>query len=159
VTDRQLGAGEMDRHLRRMRLTTVLFMVTVPLAVAVVLVVEPRGGSTSPMVVSLVAAAAALWIGFSANRDAGARLGRIRRAYAVHGDPSRLLADLRLVHLVVLARLEVMVLAGVVAAVVGDSRAVAWGVLALAGLMIALAWPTADKTHMLLERAREQRGR
>jgi hypothetical protein len=46
----------------------------------------------------------------------------------------------------------------VVAAVWGGSPAVAWGVLALAALMMALAWPTADKTHTLLARAREQRG-
>jgi hypothetical protein len=154
----RLEPGDMDRHLRLMRLVTLLFLATVPVAVALVLLVPARAGVASPMVVSLVAAVAALWVGFTANRDAGNRLARIRRAFAVHGEAGRLLRDHRMVNLAVLARLEVMVVAAVVAAVWGGSPAVAWGVLALAALMMALAWPTADKTHTLLARAREQRG-
>ncbi len=52
-----------------------------------------------------------------------------------------------------------MVVAAVVAAIWGGSSAVAWGVLVLAAMMMGLSWPTADKTHMLIQRAREQRGR
>jgi len=113
----------------------------------------------SPMAVSLTAAAAALWVGFTANRDAQARLDRIKRAYAANGDEQRLLRDHRMVNLAVLARLEVMVIAAVVASIWGGSSAAAWGVLALAGMMMFLSWPTADKTDMLIKRAREQRGR
>jgi hypothetical protein len=102
--------------------------------------------------------AAALWLGFTAHRDAQNRIDRIKRAFAVHGEEDRLLANLRMVNLAVLVRLEVMVAAGIVAAVWGSGSAAAWGILVLAAAMILLSWPTADKTHTLLERAREQRG-
>jgi hypothetical protein len=154
-----LPPGEMSRHLRLMRGTTVVFMLAVPVAVAVILLLPRREASVSPLAVTLVAAAAALWVGFTANRDAQARLDKIKRAFAVHGDERRLLSDLRLVNLAVLARLEVMVTAAVVAAVWGRGSAAAWGILALAGMMMALTWPTEDKSHSLLERARERRGR
>jgi hypothetical protein len=154
-----LQPGEIDRHLRSMRLMTVGFLLTVPLAAALCIGVAARGSMVSPMAVSLTAAAAALWVGFTANRDAQARLDRTKRAYAATGDEQRLLRDHRMVNLAVLARLEVMVIAAVVASIWGGSSAVSWGVLALAGMMMFLSWPTADKTHMLIQRAREQRGR
>jgi len=159
MTTSTLSSGEVDRHLRLMRLTTIAFLLTVPVAVLVMVLVPPRQSAASPLAVSLVAAAAALWVGFTANRDAQQRIDRIRRAYAAVGDEDRLLLDHRLVNLAVLVRLEVMVIAAVVAKVWGGSAAAAWGVLALAAMMIGLSWPTAEKTHTLLERAREQRGR
>jgi hypothetical protein len=149
----------MDRHLRLMRLTTTLFLAAIPVAVALVLLVDRRESLVAPFAVSLVAAAAALWVGFTANRDAQARIDRIKRAFAVHGDATRLLRDHRLVNLVVLVRLAVMVVAAVVAGIWGSIGAVPWGLLALAAIMMALSWPTADKSHTLLLRAREQRGR
>ncbi len=151
--------GEIDRHLKSMRLTTIGFLITVPLAAALCIGVTARESMVSPMAVSLTAGAAALWVGFSANRDAQARLDRVKRAYAATGDEQRLLRDHRMVHLAVLVRLEVMVIAAVVASIWGGSSAAAWGVLALAGMMMCLSWPTADKTDMLIQRAREQRGR
>lgn len=151
--------GEIDRHLRLMRFTTVAFLLTIPVAVVVVLLFPDRTGVASPLAVSLIAAAAALWIGFTANRDAQVRLDRIKRAYAATGDEKKLLRDHRMVNLAVLARLEVMVIASVVAAIWGVSSPAAWGVLALAAMMMGLSWPTADKTDQLLVRAREQRGR
>ncbi len=154
-----LQAGDIDRHLRTMRLATVGFLLTVPVAAAVFVLAPAREGLVSPMAVSLTAAAAALWVGFTANRDAQARLDRIKRAFAARGDEQRLLRDHRMVNLAVLARLEVMIVAAVVASIWGGSSAVAWGVLALAGAMMCLSWPTADKTDMLIQRAREQRGR
>jgi hypothetical protein len=154
-----LPPGEMDRHLRVMRVTTVGFLLTVPAAVAVMVSVPPKSGVASPLAVSLVAVAAALWIGFTANRDAQTRIDRVKRAFAAKGDERRLLRDHRLVNLAVLVRLEVMVVAAVVASIWGGSSAAAWGVLALAAIMMGLSWPTADKTVTLLERAREQRGR
>ena len=159
MSSTSLQPGEIDRHLRIMRWTNVGALLTIPAAVIVMLVLPVRESLASPLVVSLVAGAAALWIGFSANRDAQARVDRAKRAFAVHGDTRRLLKDHRLVNLSVLARLEVMAAAAVVAALWGVSSAAAWGILALAAMMMALAWPTADKTHMLIQRAREQRGR
>jgi len=154
-----LQPGEIDRHLHTMRLTTIGFLAAVPVAVAVMLLSPSREGVASPMAVSLTAAAAALWIGFTANRDAQARLDRVKREFAAKGDLQTLLRGLRSVNMVVLARLEVMVVAAVVASIWGGSSAAAWGVLVLAAMMMGLSWPTADKTHMLIQRAREQLGR
>lgn len=153
-----LGSG-IDRHLRVMRGLTVAFLVATVAAAAAIALVPARTAATPPMAVTLVSAAAALWIGFTANRDAQTRIDRIKRAYAALGDDARLLRDHRLVHLAVLLRLGVMVIAAVVAGIWGASVAAAWGVLALAAMMMALTWPTADKTHTLLARARELRAR
>lgn len=154
-----LPPGEMDRHLRIMRLTTVGFLLTVVVAVAVLVLVPSRESSMAPMAVTLATAAAALWVGFTANRDAQGRIDRIKRAYAAKGDESRLLRDHRLVNLAILVRLEVMVIASVVAGIWGANAAAAWGILALAAIMMGLSWPTAEKSATLLQRAREQRGR
>ena len=159
MSSTSLEPGEIDRHLRFMRLTTAGFLTTVPMAVAMILMIPGRAGVAPPMAVSLIAAAAALWVGFTAHRDAQARLDRVKRTFAAKGDLHELLRDHRLVNLAVLARLEVMVIASVVASIWGGSSAAAWGVLALAGMMMALSWPTAEKTDMLIQRAREQRGR
>jgi uncharacterized membrane protein YkgB len=159
MNPQKLRPGDLDRHIRLMRWTTVGFLLTVPAAVVVMVLRPTLDGVAAPLVVTLVAALAALWIGFSANRDAQARIDRIKRAYAATGDERRLLRDHRLVNLTVLVRLEVMVAAAVIASIWGASAAAAWGVLALAAMMMALSWPTEEKTHTLLERAREQRGR
>jgi len=154
-----LRSGEIDRHLRRMRRTTWVFLMTVPAAAAVAFIVPAGNGIASPLAVTLVAAAAALWVGFTANRDAQARLDRIKRAFAATGDEEKLLRDHRWVNLAVLVRLEVMVIAAAVAIIWGASSPAGWGILALAAMMMGLSWPTADKTHILIQRAREQRGR
>ena len=149
----------LERHLRLMRLATVGFLGTIPVAAAAMVLVTPREGVAAPLAVSLVAAAAALWVGFSANNDAQARIDRIKRAYAASGSEERLLRDHRLVNIAVLARLELMVVAALVARIWGGSAATGWGVLALATVMMALSWPTAEKTVTLLDRARQLRGR
>ncbi len=159
MSSNSLPPGEMDRHLRTMRLTTAAFLLTVVVGVAFLVLVPSRESSMAPMAVTLVTAAAALWVGFTANRDAQARIDRIKRAYAAKGDESRLLRDHRLVNLAILIRLEVMVIASVVAGIWGANAAVAWGVLALVAMMMGLSWPTAEKSATLLQRAREQRGR
>ena len=156
---RELAPGDLDRHLRLMRWTTVGFLATVPVAALAMVLIPTRGSVASPLVVTLVASAAALWIGFTANRDAQARIDRTKRAFAAIGDEQRLLRDHRLINVAVLARLEAMVAAAVIASIWGGSSAAAWGVLALAAIMMGLSWPTAEKSHILLERAREQRGR
>jgi hypothetical protein len=104
-----------------------------------------------------VAAAASLWIGFAANRDAGNRLEKIRRAFAVHGDESRLLRDHWLVYLAVLVRLEMMVVCGLIVSLWGLGPGIGVWLLVLGALMMALTWPTARKTQLLLGRARALR--
>ncbi len=158
IADRTVD-GEIDRHLRRMRLTALLFLATVPLALVAGFLLPWRGSPVaSPVAVTGVAALASLWIGFSATRDADGRLERIRRAFVVHGDEQRLLRDHWLVYAVVALRLEMMVLAGVLVSGWGlGPRIGAWLVL-LGGIMIALTWPTRRKVQLLLGRARAQRG-
>ncbi len=146
-------------HLVRMRVSGIAAFGVVAIAAAGALVLPYRGSSVaSPLVVTLVAAAASLWVGFTANSDASARLERIRRAFAVHGDERRLLRDHWLVYLTVLVRLEMMTAGGLVVALWGlGPRAGLW-LLALGGLMIGLSWPTARKAQLLLGRARALRG-
>jgi hypothetical protein len=135
-----------------------LFMATVPSAIALALVLPRRHSAVaSPLAVTVVAAVAILWVGFSANRDAAARLERIRRAFAVHGDEKRLLRDHWLVFLVVLVRLEVMVIGGLVVALWGGGVVLGVLLILLGGVMITLTWPTARKTQLLLGRARALR--
>lgn len=141
-----------------MRVTAVAGMVVVVLAAVVAFVTPYRGSAAaSPRTVTLVAFAASLWIGFSANRDATRRLEKIRRAFAVHGDEGRLLRDHWLVYIVVLFRLGMMVLCGIVVALWGSGPMIGVWLLVLGGLMIALTWPTSRKTQLLLGRARALR--
>ena len=139
-------------------MTMGVFLATVPAAVIVAVVSEHRRSAiASPLTMTLVAVAASLWIGFSANGDARARLERTKRAFAVHGDERRLLREHWWVYVMVLLRLEVMVLCGVVIALWGLGTGTAVWLLLVAAAMIVLTWPTLDKTRLLLERARELR--
>ena len=159
MTEDHLGWVEISRHLRRMRVTTGLFLAAVPAAIAVAFLAPYRGSSVaSPLTVTLTAAAASLWIGFAANRDAGNRLEKIRRAFAVHGDERRLLRDHWLVYLAVLVRLEMMVVCGLIVSLWGLGPGIGVWLLVLGALMMALTWPTARKTQLLLGRARALRG-
>ena len=149
---------ELERHLLRMRWTTVLVLLTVPVAVVALFVIPHRGAVVaSPMTVTLVAAAAALWIGFTANRDAAARIERIKRAFAVDGDERRLLHNHWLVYLLVLLRLAMMIVCGVVIGLWGIGPQIGVWVVMLGGIMIALTWPSRRKTQLLLGRARQLR--
>ena len=148
----------LEEHLLRMRLTAVVFAATVPLAVVLCFVVPHRGSAAaSPVAITLVAVAAALWVGFTANADARGRLERIRRHAAVHGDEVRLLREHWFVYLVVLTRLEVLVICGFVVAVWGLGPRVGVWVVLLGGLMFALTWPTTRKAQLLLGRVRAAR--
>jgi hypothetical protein len=141
-----------------MRVTTGIFLATVPVAIVVAFLTRYRGSSVaSPLTVTLVAAAASLWIGFAANRDAGNRLEKIRRAFAVHGDESRLLRDHWLVYLAVLVRLEMMVVCGLIVSLWGLGPGIGIWLLVLGALMMALTWPTVRKTQLLLGGARALR--
>ena len=158
MTEDHLGWVEISRHLRRMRVTTGLFLAAAPAAIAVAFLAPYRGSSVaSPLTVTLTAAAASLWIGFAANRDAGNRLEKIRRAFAVHGDESRLLRDHWLVYLAVLVRLEMMAVCGLIVSLWGLGPGIGVWLLVLGALMMALTWPTARKTQLLLGRARALR--
>ena len=146
---------DLDRHLRRMRLTTGLSLVAVPAAIVAIFVVPHRGAAVaSPMTVTLVAVAAALWIGFTANRDAAARIERIKRAFAVDGDEECLLRNHWLVYILVLLRLAMMVVSGVIVGLWGIGPKIGIWVVLLGGIMIALTWPSRRKTQLLLGRAR-----
>jgi hypothetical protein len=141
-----------------MRVTGVVALV-VTVAVALLAFALPYQGSVvaSPATVTLVAAAASLWIGFSANRDAGSRLATIRRAFSVHGDEARLLRDHWLVYVVVIVRLQVMAVGGLVVALWGSGPRIGVWLLVLCAVMVALTWPTTRKTQLLLGRARALR--
>jgi hypothetical protein len=141
-----------------MRVSAVAGLIVVVFAAIAAFVLPYRGSAVaSPRTVTLVALAASLWIGFSANRDAASRLEKIRLAFAVHGDEGRLLRDHWLVYLVVLIRLEMMAAGGLVVALWGSGPAFGIWFLILGGLMIALTWPTTRKTQLLLGRARALR--
>ena len=150
--------ARLQPHLLRMRITAMAALAVVIFAAIAAFVLPYRGSAVaSPRTVTLVALAASLWIGFSANRDATGRLERIRRAFAVHGDEGRLLRDHWLVYMVVLFRLGMMVVAGLVVALWGSGPAFGIWLLILGGLMVVLTWPTTRKTQLLLGRARALR--
>lgn len=159
MTVEKLTPETLERHLRRMRFTAGAFLATIPAAMAFSFLMPHRGTATvSPTTITLVAVAASLWVGFTANRDGGNRLERIKRAGAAHGDDARLLRDHWLVYVVILLRLEMLVVGGVVVALWGLGPAIGVWLMLLGGLMIVLTWPTARKTQLLLGRVRALRG-
>ncbi len=137
-----------------MRLVGAVVAASIP-AAAVAVFFLPRLRTTilGPTAITLVAAAAALWIGLSANRDAYKRLELVKRAYAARGDLHRLLRDHLLVYFVVLIRLDLVALCGLIVAVWGAGTAVGLAFIALAGLMMVTTWPTEHKTRLLIKRA------
>jgi len=148
----------LQSHLLRMRVTAGVGAVVVIVSAVAAFVLPYRGSQVaSPHTVTLVALAASLWVGFSANRDAARRLERIRRVFAAHGDEGRLLRDHWLVYMVVLFRLGMMLLAGLVVALWGLGPTFGVWLLILGGLMVVLTWPTTRKTQLLLGRARALR--
>jgi len=152
------SGANLQSHLVRMRVTAVVGVVVVIVSVVTAFVLPYRGSVVaSPRTVTLVALAASLWIGFSANRDATSRLERIRLAFSVHGDEGRLLRDHWFVYMIVLFRLGMMLLAGLIVALWGSGPTFGIWLLILGGLMIVLTWPTTRKTQLLLGRARALR--
>jgi hypothetical protein len=155
----KMGEVNLEAHLVRMQAIAVAALM-VAVGVGVGAFVLPYRGSSvaSPLTVTLVAVAGSLWIGFSANRDAAARMEKIRRAFAVHGDEAKLLRDHWLVYAVILVRLEMMVLGGLVVALWGMGPVFGVWLVVLGGLMVVLTWPTSRKSQLLLGRARALRG-
>ncbi len=149
---------DIESHLVRMRVTGIMALATSAVVAVAAFTMPFRGSSVaSPMTVTLVAFAAGLWIGFSANRDAGTRMRKIRHAYAVHGDEDRLLGDHWRAYVAVLLRLEVMAVAGFVVSLWGTGPVFGIWLLVLCAMMIALTWPTRRKIQLLLGRARAAR--
>jgi hypothetical protein len=144
----------LKRHLGLMRVLAIVFLV-VPWLVLLISFFMPRlePGGASPTVVTLVAYAASLWIGFTANRDARQRLERIRRHFAVHGVEGRLLRDHRLVYLVILIRLSVIAGLGLVVSIWGNGPKAAIALELVCGILIGMTWPTLHKSRLLLQRA------
>jgi hypothetical protein len=146
----------LAHHLRRMRVVWAVFIATVPVAAAVGFGAPHLTTDVgSPLIVTLLVLAMSLWVAFTAERDARLRLDRAKRAFAVHGDASRLLRDHWVVLLVVLLRLEIIVLGGLVVAVWGVGPRIGLCFALAGGLLLALAWPTERKAHVVLQRARE----
>ncbi len=138
MTANSSRTGDLRSHLSRMRLTAGLFLATVPAAMAVAFLAPYRGSSVAPpMTVTLVE--------------------RVRRAFAVHGDERLLFRDHWQVYLAILIRLEMMVICGMVASLWGSGPRFGLWMMILAGVMIALSWPTARKSQLLLGRARALR--
>lgn len=153
-----VSPDELARHLRRMRAATVGFLALAGVAAVFGFRVEHRDpGAATPLTLTLVAAAAALWLGFTANRDARTRVAAIRRAFAVHGESRRLLRDHLQVYVMILLRLACIVALGVVVAVWGTGAGAAVGLQALAAVLMLLTWPTEHKSRLLLRRAAAER--
>ncbi|MCD4750284.1 MAG: hypothetical protein K8R59_13010 [Thermoanaerobaculales bacterium] len=149
-----ISAQTVQPHLRRMRFACGLMMGTLPF-VAILGFCLPRLRSSllGPTPLTLLAAAAAAWVGFSANRDARVRLDRIKRAFAVHGEIGTLLRAHMMVYLVVLLRLEIVAVCGLIVAAWGLGPGVGVFFVFLAGVLILMTWPTEHKTLLLVRRA------
>lgn len=152
------SSTQMVDHLQRMRRTTAAFGgMLIVLAIAAFFLPRLGNDLTSPMGATLIGAAAALWIGFSANRDARVRMDRIKRAYAVHGETPLLLRDHHRAYLIVLLRLLAVAACGVVVAVWGAGPRLGLAFFILAGILGAMSWPTERKTQLLIKRAQALR--
>ena len=146
--------AEIDAHLRKMR---VLWFLGELLALASALTcwllprlhptVLGRGGF------SLLVAAAGLWLGFSASRDARRRMERIRRAFAVHRDVGRLLRGHLVAYTWILLRMLFIAAGGQATAVWGAGPGFSLLLSSLAVILTLMTFPTEYKTRLLLKRA------
>ena len=150
--------ADIPRHLRRMRATCVVGLVVVAVVAGLAFALPHRGPAlASPGTITVVALAASLWIGFTANRDARNRLEKIRSSFASHGSEARLLRDHWIVFAAVLLRLQIMTACGLVVSLWGVGPRIGVWIILLGGLLIGLTWPTTRKTQLLLGRARALR--
>jgi hypothetical protein len=152
-----VSTGPFDRSLLRIRIAGGLFLATLPVVLFAAWRLPRLTTDLSRGTVTLLLGVAGLWLAFSSERDARGHLDRIKRGFAVHGDESRLLRDYLRVYLIVFARLELIGLCGLAAALWGSGpMATVWFVLVTAVLML-LAWPTQRKARLLVDRARALR--
>ena len=148
----------VNRHLLRMRMVAALFLASQAVAAALVLTLEQRRpAGLSPLSVTLAALGVGLWLTFTADRHSRRLLARVKGSFADHGDEARLLRHHRMAFTLVLARLEVVTLFAMTAAVWGAGPVFALPLLLAVTALMALAWPTRRKTLLLLERARDLR--
>lgn len=154
-TDESLSPERLLAHVRILRRLDLAAGCVVAFG-AVAQFFLPRVASSlaGPTEITLLVAAAALWIGLSANRDARTRMERIRRAYTVHRDLENLLHDHLGSYLVVLLRVVLIAAAGAAVAVWGRGPGFGFLLFALSLMLIAMAWPTHHKLQLLIRRAR-----
>lgn len=152
-----VSADVLGRHLLRMRAATVAVLLAIVAAGMAGFALSHRDpGAATPLTVTLVAYAAALWLGITATRDARSRMAVIRRAYRVHGDAGRLLADHLRGYLVILLRLGCIAGCALIVTVWGTGAAAALPLDALAALLVGMTWPTEHKSRLLLRRAQAE---
>lgn len=149
-----ITTAEIDAHLRRMRGLWIFGEVMI-LVLAIACWFLPqraptfvgRGGF------SLLLAAFGLWLGVSSNRDARARMEKIRRAFGIYQDVSRLLRGHLIAFAWILMRMLMISVGGVLTAVWGSGPAFSLLLSSLAFLLALMTFPTEYKTRLLLKRA------
>ncbi len=123
----------------------------VPVAAAVIASWLPRGADIyPPATVTMAAAALGLWVAFTAQRDAKARLGQVKRGFKVHADQRRLLRGHLQVYVVVLLRLQGITAAGLATTIWGHGWNTALWFFLLTAILMVLAWPNERKTRLLI---------
>ncbi len=153
-----LPSLQIQHHIASMRRTGLIVGgVLVVLAVGAFFMPRMTNDLLSPGGATLVGAATALWIGFSANRDARTRMERVKLAFAVHGEATRLLKAHHWAYFAVLVRLLAIAGCGVVVSIWGAGPRMGLPFFILAGILMAMAWPTDHKTRLLIRRAQELR--
>ncbi len=142
-----------------MRLAGALFLL-IPVAAAIIAFWLPRGEDIyPPATVTLAAAAVGLWVAFTAQRDAKARLAHVKHGFTVHGDERLLLRGHLQVYVVVLLRLQGITAAGLATAIWGHGWRVALWFFLITIILMVLAWPNERKTHLLLRRGHDLMGK
>ena len=153
-SDSSLSPDQIRDHLKAMRRTgLVLVGALIVLTITVFFLPRRANDLVGPVGATLIAAATALWIGFSANRDARSRMDRVKRAFAANGEIERLFRDHHRAYLAVLSRLLAVAGCGVVVAVWGAGPRLGLAFFILAAILMAMAWPTDHKTQLLVRRA------
>ncbi len=156
--DSSLPRLQLQDHIKAMRRSAlVLGGLLLPTAVGAFFLPRLANDLVNPMGATLIGAAAALWIAFSANRDARTRVDRVKRAFAVHGQFDRLFRDHHRAYLVVLLRLLAVAACGIVVTVWGAGPRLGLAFFILAAILMAMAWPTDHKTRLLIRRAQALR--
>jgi len=148
----------LENHITSMRRTGLVFgVILVAIFVGSFFLPRLTNELVGPGGATLLGAAAALWIGFSANRDARTRMERIKLAFAVHGETTRLLRDHHRAYLAVLLRILAVAGCGLVVSIWGAGPRLGLFFFILSGILMAMAWPTDHKTRLLVRRARAMR--
>jgi hypothetical protein len=159
MTATEFSAANLEHHLRRMRVLWWTFVALQPVTGVLLFIFPYRAGNQllTPGQMTLLLAAAGLWLAFTANRDAKQRLAHAKHGYSVLGSGAKLLRDYLVVFMIVLLRLEAIAVCGVLTAIWGNGPLVALWFLVLAAILMLLTRPTKYKTKLLIERAESAR--